>query len=104
MAQGLFACPFLCERFQSILVRSFDPVRAGDLLKVCGAAGRTTKRRWQRQWAKESLDGSCVVFGIITAIAGAMAYFGGATLSAVLKLLGFGIGMTALGWNMRRRP
>ena len=45
-----------------------------------------------------------VVFGIITAIAGAMAYFGGATLSAVLKLLGFGIGMTALGWNMRRRP
>jgi len=45
-----------------------------------------------------------VVFGTILVLAGVMAYLGGATLRAGLKMFGVGLFMVSFGWTIRKVP
>lgn len=44
-----------------------------------------------------------LVFGVVGAILGGMAYLGGASFGATLKMVGLGIGLAAVGWKLRAR-
>lgn len=44
-----------------------------------------------------------LVFGVVGTILGGMAYSGGASFSSVLKMVGLGLGLAAVGWKLRTR-
>ena len=44
-----------------------------------------------------------LIFGIVGAILGLMAYFGGASLSAAIKMLALSLVLAGAGWTLRSR-